>query len=107
MQLRTCPHMCKVRSTSEKSSVPTLLSDMQLHVPIRNFVVATAALLSVIFFFHNNALSCFMVKETFRTPRSATRNLNQQLVLCQFLIKKRVLLVVLDEVPWTLKHLEL
>ena len=55
----------EITCTSEKSPVPTTLSPMQLHMPNRNFVVATATLVTVTLFFHNSALSCSALNETF------------------------------------------
>ena len=60
-----CPHMCDIHSTSKNSPVPISISAIQLHMPSRNFVVATATPASVTFSFHNSALSCFMINETF------------------------------------------
>ena len=45
---------------SEKSPVPTLLSTVQVHMPNRNFVVATARLVAVTFGFHHSAIRCFI-----------------------------------------------
>ena len=59
------PHTCKIPSTSEESPTPTSLSTMQLHMPYRSFVVATATLVIFTFCFQNSALSCFIVNQTF------------------------------------------
>ena len=48
----------KSPSTSKKSSVLTSLLTVQSHMPNRNFVITTATLVTVIFCFHNSALSC-------------------------------------------------
>ena len=39
-----CPYMCKTPSRSENLVMPTSVSTIQLHMPNRNFVVATATL---------------------------------------------------------------
>ena len=59
-----CPHMCKILSTNEISSMPTVLSTVKLHMPHRNFVIATTTLVTIIFSFHNSALSCYILSET-------------------------------------------
>ena len=41
-----CPHTCKIPRISEKSPVRTLLLTVQLHMPNRNYVVATATLVN-------------------------------------------------------------
>ena len=48
-----------------KIAVPTSLLAVQSHVPNRNYVVATATLVTVMFCFHNSALSCFILNEIF------------------------------------------
>ena len=48
--------------TSEKSPVTTSSLTVQLHMPNRNNVVATATLVTVTFCFHNSVLSCFYPK---------------------------------------------
>ena len=60
-----CPHTYKIPNTSEKSKVSTSLSTVQPHMLNRNFVVATARLVTVTFCFRNFALSCFIMNETF------------------------------------------
>jgi len=60
-----CPHTRKIFCTCEKSPMLTSLSTVQSLMPNRNFVVATATLVTVTFCFHNSALSCFILKETF------------------------------------------
>ena len=62
---RACPQTCKIPRTSEKSPVPTSLLTVQLHTPNRNYVVATAILVTVTFCFHNSALSWFILNEIF------------------------------------------
>ena len=57
--------MCKFRSTSKKSPLPTSLSAVQSHMPNRNFVVTTATLVTVTFYFHNCTLSRLFLNETF------------------------------------------
>ena len=58
-------HTCKTPSTSKKAPVPKSLSTVQSHMPNRNCVVATPIPVTVNFCFHNSALSCFSLKETF------------------------------------------
>ena len=60
-----CPYTYKIPRTSEKSPVPTSLLTVQLHMPNRNFVVATNTQVTVTFCFHNSALSCFILYEIF------------------------------------------
>ena len=60
-----CPHKCQIPSTSEKLPVPTSPSSMPSNMPDRNFVVATAAEVTVTFFFHNSTSSCFILNEKF------------------------------------------
>jgi len=55
----------RVSTFVKKSPVLTSLSTMQSHIRSRNFVVATAPLVTVTFCFHNSALSCFILNETF------------------------------------------
>ena len=62
---RERPHMSKTLSTSEKSPMPTILSTVQLHMPHRNFAVATVMLVTVTYCSHNSALSCFILTETY------------------------------------------
>ena len=62
-------------NTSEKLPLPTLLSIVQSEMPHRNFVVATATLVTVSFCFHNSASSCFILNETIDV-------LQQQETLC-------------------------
>ena len=63
---RTCtfPPMWKILSMSDKSPMRTLLSTVQSHMPNRNFVVATAALVTVTFCFYDSGLSSFNRNET-------------------------------------------
>ena len=61
----TCPHTCKMLSTSKKSPVPTSLLIVQSHMPSKNFVVVTATLVTATFCFHNSALSCFIPNDAF------------------------------------------
>ena len=56
-----CLHKCQIPSTSEKLPVPTSPSSMPSNMPDRNFVVATAAEVTVTFFFHNSTSSCFFL----------------------------------------------
>ena len=49
----------------EKSPVSKSLSTVQSHMPNRNFVVATATLVTVSFYFHSSHSSCFTLNETF------------------------------------------
>ena len=60
-----CSHTCKISSTNQKSPVPASLSSVQSYMPNRNFIVATATLVTVTFRFHNSSLSCFVLNETF------------------------------------------
>ena len=60
-----CPHTCKVPSICEHLPVPASLSAIQLHMPERSFVVAPAMLVTATFCFHDSALSCSILNETF------------------------------------------
>ena len=60
------PHTCKIPSMSEKLPVPATILTVQSHIPNRNFVVTIATLVNVNFCFHNTALSCFILNETFQ-----------------------------------------
>ena len=57
----SCPHVCKIPSTSEKSPLPTSLSTVQSHMRSWDFFVAAATLVTVTFCFHSYALSCFIL----------------------------------------------
>ena len=64
---RTCTYPCtrKIPSESEKSPVPSSLSTVLPHMRNRNFVVATATLVTVTFCPYISALSYFFLNETF------------------------------------------
>ena len=51
--------------TNEKWLVPTLFSTAQSHTPNRNFVFATATLVTVTVYFHNSAVLYVIRSETF------------------------------------------
>ena len=53
-----CLLMCKTPNTSKRLPMPALLFNMQLHVPIKDFVIATATIVLAICFF---GLSCFIL----------------------------------------------
>ena len=57
---RTCtgPHACEIPGMSKKSPVPTSLSTVQLHMPNKDFVIATAILVTVTFYSYSSALFC-------------------------------------------------
>ena len=61
----TCPHTRKIPRKGGKSPVPTSLLTVQSQMPNRNYVVATATLVTVIHCFNNSALSCFILNEIF------------------------------------------
>ena len=88
---RACVH------TRAKS--PTSLSTVQLHLPNKNFVVATVILVTVTFCFYTSDLSCFILNETFElvqhqeTLHFENTNLESQmqfqLILEQSLVQTR------------------
>ena len=49
-----CPYTCKIPGTSK-----------QWHMPDRNFAASIATLTTVTFCFHNSALPCYVLSETF------------------------------------------
>ena len=55
----------QIPNTSEESLLPTSLSTVQSHKPNKKFFVAIVALVTVTFYFHYSALSCFLLNETF------------------------------------------
>ena len=67
-------HSCNIPSMSEKSPVLKSLSAVQSHMPDWNFVVETATIVTVIFCFHNSALSCSIPNETINITGSARKN---------------------------------
>ena len=74
----TCPHTCKFPRTSEKSPVPTSLLIVQLRMPNRNCVVATATQVTFTFCFQNSVLSCVILKEIFGMLQQ------QEALLCRY-----------------------
>ena len=50
---------------SKQSPLPTSLSTMPLHMPNRDFIVATVPLVTVSFNLHVSVLSCFILNETY------------------------------------------
>ena len=70
-----CPYLSITPSTYETSPVPKSLSTVQSHEPNKNLIVITAALVTVTFCFHNSALSCCILNETFEMAQ-------QQETLC-------------------------
>ena len=58
-------HVQNLKTRAHKLAVPTSLSNVQSHMLNRNFAVANAPLVTVNFAFHNSALSCSILNETF------------------------------------------
>ena len=62
---RTIVHTRAKFPACAESPVPASLSNVQSHTPNRDFVVATATIMTVTLCCHNSALSCFIINETF------------------------------------------
>ena len=59
----TCPNICKSPARAKVAMLKSL-SAVQLHRPNRKFAAATETVVTVAYFFHNSASSCFILNET-------------------------------------------